>query len=297
MENKIRSFLGKSKNNKLNFFTYTFATIFFIVYVIGFTVLLHSKYSIKNILSLSADYVTIVSCILVLIQLIAFVKDSRRNEFRSRKEAAYKIAREYADDVLSNMGFIQSVLSVTFNQQDPTKLEKILQSANIESFLSSDSKANSAYSDYVNIFLNEKDDNINYDTINTFSIVYKIPGFMDIAMINEDSAKKHLANIRFESMLFDTLNTLECFAMSVNQNVSDSEMLYASVHQTFLKFVKYVYPFICKQNIDEERFYPNIIKLYYSWNKKELDEEKKKVDLEQKKQDMIRKSKTVGTPL
>lgn len=116
-------------------------------------------------------------------------------------------------------------------------------------------------------------------------------------MIKENDAKKHLANIRFKSILFDTLNTLECFAMSVNQNVSDSEMLYASLHQTYLKFVKYVYPFLCEQNNDEEKFYPNIINLYYSWEQKEFNEEQKKLDLEHKKQDMIRKSKTVGTPL
>lgn len=116
--------LNKIKNNKLNFITYTFAIIFFIVYFVAFLVLIHNKYSVKNILSISADYVTVVSCILVLIQLIAFVKDSRRNEYRSRKEAAYKIAREYADIVLSNMSFIQAVLSISYNQQDPTCLEK-----------------------------------------------------------------------------------------------------------------------------------------------------------------------------
>lgn len=290
-------FLKNMKNNKLNFFTYTFAIIFFIVYIVGIVILLCNKYSVKNILSLSADYVTVVSCILVLMQLIAFVKDSRRNEFRSRKEAAYKIAREYAEDVLANMGFIQSVLAVSYDEKNPKKLFDLLENVRIDSFLYSNAKSNASYTEYISKFQSEDYDDIKYDTIMIFSVSYKIPGFMDIDLIKKEDSKKHMANIRFKSMIFSTLNTLECFAMSVNQNVSDSEMLYSSLHQTFLKFVRFVYPFICQQNIEDETFYPNIIKLFYAWNQYEIEENERKDALERKKQDMIKKNKTEGRPL
>lgn len=50
---------------------------------------------------------------------------------------------------------------------------KIVQNAKIENFLWSESKANSSYDEYISLFINNKADNINYETINTYSIVYK----------------------------------------------------------------------------------------------------------------------------
>lgn len=124
-----------------------------------------------------------------------------------------------------------------------------------------------------------------------------VPGFLDINRINEEEIKKHLANIRFKSFLFDTLNVLESFAMSVNQNVSDSEMLFSSLHQTFLKFVRFVYPFICYQNKECEVFYPNIIQLYHSWTKKKESDNKLMQELENNKKKKLNKGRTSSKPL
>ena len=53
--------------------------------------------------------------------------------------------------------------------------------------------------------------------------------------------------------------------MSVMHNVAESEMIFPSLHYTFLKFVRYMYPYICMYNTEEENYYSNIIDLYRSW--------------------------------
>lgn len=113
----------------------------------------------------------------------------------------------------------------------------------------------------------------------------------------EEKNLNQLCNIRFRVILCDTMNTLEYFAMTVNQNVAESEMLYDSIHQTFLFFVKLVYPFICEQNIDEELYYPNIIKLYKTWVSKKAKNDKMKIKSEQKKKKAIERKKNESIPL
>ena len=294
---KLEKFVVRVFNNKLSISTIALGIVSFIAYIIIFFYLRSKESSIDYILSISADYVTVVSCVLVLIQLFAFVKDSRRKEFRSRKEAAYNIAREYAQDVLSRITFIQNVLSLSYNQDDCRELEKITSQAKISSFKDSDMRNNPCYKAYVERFMDFNTDPLALNVVVNLSVSSNTPGFTDILSIEEDSIKKHIANIRFFSSLMNTLNVLEYFAMSVNQNVSDSEMLFASLHQTFLKFVRIVYPFICYQNVEEETFYPNIIKLFYSWSEAQEADVLLKKELESKKERKIQKHKKIGKPL
>lgn len=295
----MKEYVDRIKNNKLDVFTRISAIVFAVFYFIGLIILVINKYSLSSILSLSADYVTIVSFVLVLIQLIAFVKDSRRNEFRSRKEAAYKITREYADNVLGRMCFIQNVLSLNYNKNDGYELQNTICSAELDGFTVKDMQCNTAYQKYIEIYINDPENSISdYDIVLNLSITNRISGFLDIAGLHDkQDIMKYLINTRFHSYIIDTLNVLECFSMSVNQNVSDSEMLYDTLHQTFLKFVRYVYPYICRQNNEAEIFYRNIIKLFFTWNKKAVDERKLREELERQKQEKLKQKSSWAKPL
>lgn len=284
------------KNNRLNCLTAILVAIFTLVYIVALIILLIRHYPKSTILSISADYVTVVSFVIIVIQLIAFVKDSRRNEFRSRKEAAYHIAREYADKMLSRVSFIQAVLSLSYDS-DPNTLQEAVCKVEISGFSKADMQQNTVYKKYIELFIESEEDKLSLNHILIQAVVNRIPGFLDINSLEDNKIKNHIANTRFKIYLFDTLNVLECFAMSVNQNVSDSEMLYSSLHQTFIKFVHFVYPFICCQNEGENWFYPNIIQLYQNWGKKEDSEKKLQADLEKQKNEKLNKGRTSAKPL
>lgn len=71
---------------------------------------------------------------------------------------------------------------------------------------------------------------------------------------------------QFTSMM----NKLEYFSMTFTTNLADEEVVYPSLHQAFLKIVKYVYPYICHLNSgpSSDKYYTHIIELYNLWKDK-----------------------------
>lgn len=74
----------------------------------------------------------------------------------------------------------------------------------------------------------------------------------------------------YRSRFVEFLNTLEYFSMAFIQNVADDDVVYQSLHQTFLAMVKYFYFFIAFSNKNvENKYYTNISELYKLWLKRE----------------------------
>lgn len=286
----------RALSSKLNLLTLLVFIIGIVLYFLGFNNY-KNTYDAEAILSMTSDYFTVLSCSIVLIQLIAFVNDSRHKEFRSKKEAALNLAKEYAENLISYMTFIQIVLCINYNESSPKELYEKIDKIEIAGFRLEDLNKKSEYETYKDVFINEKN-SVNSAIIINQSITSGIPLIKKIEGIDlEEKNLNQLCNIRFRVILCDTMNTLEYFAMAVNQNVAESEMLYDSIHQTFLFFVKLVYPFICEQNIDEELYYPNIIKLYKTWVSKKAKNDKMKLKSEQKKKKAIERKKNESIPL
>lgn len=74
------------------------------------------------------------------------------------------------------------------------------------------------------------------------------------------------------------MNKLEYFAMNFSSGLADEEVVYQSLHQSYLSVVAFLYPAICKANVDsgQEKFYTSIIKLYNIWI--ERQEEKNNIE-------------------
>lgn len=288
--------------NKLNINLLSLiSSIVFITTIIIFSLFLiylkKQGKGLSEIFSISSDFITIISCIFVVIQLIAFVNDSKLHENRARKEAALDLAKGYADDLLIKMTFIQNVLVFSYKSTNHAKpdLLELINSLDISSFLKEDLLKNNnllAYSDY---FKNGVS-NINYEIILDQAMKYDLAMFDNIRQANSKDMKS-LANIKFRILVSETLNLLEYYAMSINQNVAESDMLFGSLHQTFLLFVKYTHPYICMWNEKEEKFYPNVIKLYRIWTQKKEDYEQSKKMIEAKAKEKIKKQSHPGIPL
>lgn len=291
----IKNKLNKIKNNKLNIATIIVAVISILIYIIGFLILKSKNYEFPNLLSMSADYITLCSCIIVLIQLIAYVKDSRHNEARSRKESALDLAKEYAKDILGDMTFIENVLSIHYNPKNAAELRNLIMEIPISRFTKNEIEKIDKLKRYSKIFENGNYE-INYNTIIEQAIIHQKYDEFNLDVL-EDPDKKSIANVRFRTTICNTLNTLEYFAMSVNQNVAESEMLFVSLHQTFIKFIYFMYPYICKSNIDEELYYTNIIELYRKWNDRKNKIEDFKLKNREKSNKKLEKQRKFSDPL
>lgn len=286
------------KKNKLNKATKIFSIICIIIYIFALVIFIKRKYSISSILSMSADYTTIVTFVLVAIQVIAFVKDSRLKEFRSRKEYALCLAKEYANNLLKNMTYINTVFSEYYYKQlnEDERIESYLENLNIDSFDTSFFENNKKLIPYEKHFINNSKD-IAVDTIIKNASIHEISDITSISNFKESDEYKDIANRRFISFYCTTMNELEYFAMSVNQNVAESDMLFDSLHQTYIKHIKYMYPYICALNTEkgEYDFYSNVIKLYDNWIKKknEID----KIKLKEKEKTKKERKKISSQPL
>ena len=78
----------------------------------------------------------------------------------------------------------------------------------------------------------------------------------------------------FYNELSDLLNKLEWFSMNFKYNLADEDVVFASLHQTFLADINYLYYFISKQNSDTcNKLYTHICDLFNRWKVKENENE------------------------
>ena len=232
---EVSTIITRIRKNKLNSLTIAITVFASILYLIGFVILIKRGHGEIEIIRITADYMTIYSCVVILLQLIAFVRDTRFKELRSKKEAALDLAKEYATDILPTLAFIEGVIADNNNKTDRESFTELISKEELKKFTYDELKTHTVYMKYANIFKNSQS-GIEYNTI------------VNEASMISDNEKKALANFRFRSLLSDTLNVLEYFSMSVNQNVSDSAMLYEPLHITYIRFVHYIYPYICYRN-------------------------------------------------
>ncbi|MBE6796462.1 MAG: hypothetical protein E7533_07785 [Ruminococcaceae bacterium] len=264
----------KKKHNLLRLSTKLIALSAFVFYLIMLYFLIRWNTKFDNIMQISANYVTIFAFAIGTLQLVAFVNDARQRERRAKKEAALDLARYYAQNIVVKVSFITSVLCRAYDNDNIKKLkEDVIDELIIEKFTSKALKKLQKDHEFKRFsnFLKNDAYNIPADILlNQFECY----GYTDIPNkgTKKDVEYQRILNLKFRGIVSQTLNELEYFSMSVNQNISDSEMLFPSLHQTFLRIIKHSYPIICQSNdAGREEYYTNVIKLYKKWNKRLLE--------------------------
>jgi hypothetical protein len=113
-----------------------------------------------------------------------------------------------------------------------------------------------------------------YDKINAKiidEVALTMEGFqVTVGSVDKDSVQLVERNKKsfFENKVSNTLNTLEWIAMLFNTNAADDMVIFQSLHQTLLPFIRSCYFEIAAVNIensDVDRFYWNITKLFCRW--------------------------------
>ncbi len=92
--------------------------------------------------------------------------------------------------------------------------------------------------------------------------------------------------MKFNENQLALLNKLEWMAMHFNSNLADSELVYQSLHQTFLDTVSILYLNIVVLNSkvknEGEQYYQHITNLYRTWKKIAVEKEEELKEEEQK---------------
>ena len=80
-------------------------------------------------------------------------------------------------------------------------------------------------------------------------------------------------SVAFMSNLINrVLNNMEFFALHFKHNTADETVVYQSLHQTYIRFMPYLYYYIAKTNTNaSDKLYTNVIWLYHRWNNKKKD--------------------------
>lgn len=73
----------------------------------------------------------------------------------------------------------------------------------------------------------------------------------------------------FRQEIGELLNLLEWFGMNFRYGIADEELLYQSLHKTYLSMVWMLYPFISYQNTtNEDKLFTNVVWLFDKWRKR-----------------------------
>lgn len=116
------------------------------------------------------------------------------------------------------------------------------------------------------------------------------PGKTEIFVKNADMLFR-----TFSTEVNTLLNDLEWFSMDCRYGLADEEMLYQSLHKTFLSQVWNLYPHICRCNKNnEDKLFTNVIWLFKRWSERlrtireEAREQSEKIsqEIEAKKKDL-----------
>ena len=118
-------------------------------------------------------------------------------------------------------------------------------------------------------FVNEKDKN------QLLSVLSKKK---DGEASKDISELKLCAEKIYSNLLITLLNDFEAFSMNFTSGVADDSIVFDSLHQLYIRFIRSQYVIIAKRNINNtDKYYTHCISLYNEWSLKRkqlMDEEK-----------------------
>lgn len=262
---------------------------------------------ILDVFSLIANIAIVFSLLFAGYQTMLNKKSYDLSNDRAEKEKAIELAELYAKEVIPRLSYIYAIYdqigisqiisklkSDKLTQFDKDELSDLLSSADLESI--EKALENIDYS----ILLKNK---ITLSKKEHFSIsfYYKVQNKLqlqkstDIFTVDFKAVQEALENTTIDVEKFysnlkmlqfdylnarkefiaqknELLNILEYFCMYFNTGVAAENVVYQSLHQSFLDVVKICYFDIAKFNeTGKDKYYTNIIDLYNLWNTRYLN--------------------------
>lgn len=209
-------------------------------------------------------------------------KAYRNQRGRGKKEAACKLAKYYAENIIARYSFILSVYSASGYTDFVKKhfpMDKIsdFTSREMDSLLENSETSKETIMEKMNsvpaenilfrklLFAKTEEERASY------AAVYYMP---TPSSEGEPSVEAKIVNgplliNDFNTSINKLLNDLEWFSMECRYGVADEALLYQSLHQTFLSDIQMLYCHISHRNINsEDKLYTNVIWLFQLWSKR-----------------------------
>ena len=266
-----------------------------------------------EIFAFIANMATAVGLIVAIYQLYKSNAQHREKARRVAAKEAVEIANLFQKTVINDFSFISSVLGLTGQKQyfgESEKLKcfelrftqeemvKLFGAAAYEELAKQNSKINPGLLAQAAIRTDQIAAYEEFDTKDPKGAVKK-----QVDVINQINA--------FNQMRNGLLNTMEWAAMTIVTGIAAEDVIYQSLHQVVLRYVRMEYPTIAMHNSELsacDQFYTNLILLYQMWSEKELaakekDEDnlaKHEIDIEEQRLERERnrdKNVTVPRPI
>ena len=222
------------------------------------------------------DYVEI-GCLLLtflvaVVSAIYAVKSYKKQQNRARKEMACNLAQIYAETILPDYQFIYTVLDTSGIAKEAKELFPM------EEFKVFDENELNCFIEYKERTRKEVDEiysNVNGEHVFALLLcrdpsLSKIEELSNMILGTEPHSHtlKKYWEMNFSLEIPSLLNRFEWFTMSLRYGIADEEILFQSLHQTFLSAVWLLYYYIARSNKNApgDKYYTNIIWLFDRWH-------------------------------
>lgn len=224
----------------------------------------------------------IISSVAFILSLLSFFYNRNKNKIERAIELA-NVYRKLINDISE------------FNKifEEHSEIQALLAKEKL------DEKTRFNYSEIMNIYSSKEKQKIenfffgngmNADILRKVYFTYRLQGVSDINPMLLNSSKKtdekqqavqdSLIRNYYKSKFCSFLNQMEFFSMAFVQNVADDDVVYQSLHQTFLGITRYFYYYISRNNKStENKYYTNIIQLHSKWIAKQMKYKNKADDV------------------
>ena len=240
----------------------------------------------------------IVTVSSVLCAFFAYAHQKARN----KKDAACSLAKHYAESVINKYADLINIYNMIGISADVKRLVDI---AEINNFDTAEMNELTKGKENARDNLFEKIDYIDPAIILEVRMrrcrsATERNAMFDLYKPTEEDKEKTIANwdslqVEFREEIFELLNELEWFAMNCRYRLADEELLYQSLHKTFLSTVWLLYFHISRHNEkNEDKLYTNVIWLFVKWRDR-LHEITKKT--EKRRQRYLKKAGSIRTPV
>lgn len=228
----------------------------------------------------TSDILSLLLLITTVISVGYAYKAYHHQRERAKKDAACALAKVYVDEILDKYSIVAEVLSKsgilsyvkeTFPMdaiRDFTMREVLELAVQSKANLKELSKKMDTFDHFsiLNAFVCKTN---SMAERNALSAAYSDRADDDTMIPKNEAYLK----LRFTDTVSALLNTLEWFSMNCRYGLADEEVLYQSLHQTFLSTVWMMYYYISMNNASNvDKYYTNVIWLFTAW-KTRLGEE------------------------
>ena len=233
-----------------------------------------------QIISTAASILTLLGFIFAFVQIVIGNRQHRENARRTAAKEAVDIAKMFQHKIIPDMTIVMSVLVLSGQKKFFGDSEKLC-----------NSELRFTEEEITEIFGTEG--------IQHF---YEFEKKIDAELLGKAAARSEQVIIEprsnptndcekakalqrdvnqknsFSRTRIALLNTMEWVAMTLNTKIASEEVIYQSLHQIFLRYVRMEYPMIALQNTETnacDQYYTNIIQLYKQWSKRESEAREK----------------------